>query len=59
VKLELAGFLLSHDSFQKSWEGIFGTSAKDEFASTLPWWLEQCEKSVSGSMVTMSENNTE
>jgi hypothetical protein len=46
VKSELAGLLLSQDSFKKSWVGVLHPIAKDEFAKPILDMYECCYKHI-------------
>jgi hypothetical protein len=46
VKTELAGLSMNQETFQRSWEGVFLTILKEDFAAAFRRWMERCEECV-------------
>jgi [histone H3]-lysine36 N-dimethyltransferase SETMAR len=44
VKEGLAGKTLDNNSLKKTWEGVTGPIATDDYATAFLWWYERCEK---------------
>jgi histone-lysine N-methyltransferase SETMAR len=46
VKKELAGLMLTRESFKKDWEGAVRTLSATDFAEAFRQWFRRCEKCV-------------
>ncbi len=46
MKAELAGQTLTQETFKKSWDGVFRSIAKEDFAAAFRRWNERCEKCI-------------
>jgi hypothetical protein len=56
VKRELAGLILTKESFKKEWDGAAKTLKAADFTTAFRRWMERCEKciAIAGSYVEKS-----